>query len=44
MAERPELPDTLREAIEGEFAEDRRTLAALFPGHPALDLCYPFLR
>jgi hypothetical protein len=44
MTDRPELPATLREAIEGRFAEDRAVLAALFPGHPALDLCYPFLR
>ena len=44
MADRPELPATLREAIEVEFAEDREALARLFPGHPALDLCYPFLK
>jgi hypothetical protein len=44
MADRPELPDTLREAIEGEFAADRALLARLFPGHAALDLCYPFLK
>lgn len=44
MTDRPELPDTLREAIEGEFARDRGVLERLFPGHPALDLCYPFLR
>lgn len=43
MGDRPELPDTLREAIEGEFARDRDTLGRLFPGHPALSLCYPFL-
>jgi hypothetical protein len=42
MTDRPELPDTLREAIEGEFARDRKVLALLFPGHPAIDLCYPF--
>lgn len=44
MQDRPELPDTLREAIEGEFARDREVLAGLFHGHPALDLCYPFLK
>jgi hypothetical protein len=44
MQNRPELPDTLREAIEGEFAHDRELLARLFPDHPALDLCYPFLK
>lgn len=41
---RPELPATLREALEGAFAEDRAALAALFPGHPALAACYPFLK
>lgn len=40
---RPELPATLREALERAFAEDREALAALFPGHPALTACYPFL-
>lgn len=44
MAERPQLPDTLREAIEISFSEDRAVLAQLFPDHPALDLCYPFLK
>jgi hypothetical protein len=44
MNNRPDLPITLRKTIEGEFAEDRRELARLFPGHPALDLCYPFLK
>lgn len=41
---RPELPATLCEALESAFAEDREVLAALFPGHPALAACYPFLR
>ena len=44
MVKRPDLPATLREAIERDFAQDRQTLLRLFPGHPALDLCYPFLR
>ena len=44
MEERPELPATLREALETAFAEDRETLARLFPGHPALEACYPFAR
>ena len=42
IASRPELPATLREALETQFAEDRERLAALFPDHPALDACYPF--
>lgn len=44
MTARPVLPATLREALEARFGEDRATLAALFPGHPALDACYPFPR
>ena len=44
MRDRPDLPDALRAAIEGEFAADRELLARLFPGHPALDLCYPVLK
>jgi hypothetical protein len=42
MQERPELPAALRREMERRFLEDRETLAALFPGHPALDACYPF--
>ena len=44
MADRPQLPETLRLAIETSFKEDWALLAELFPGHSALDLCYPFLR
>lgn len=44
MTDRPQLPDTLREMIEVRFAEDRAVLAGFFPDHPALDLCYPFLK
>ena len=43
MEKRPEMPDTLRQGIEAHFAEDREMLAGLFPGHPALKACYPFL-
>lgn len=42
--ERPKLPDALRRALERRFAADQALLARQFPGHPALDLCYPFLR
>lgn len=39
---RPEIPADLRARMEAAFLEDRAVLAGLFPGHPALDLCYPF--
>ncbi len=42
--ERPELPDTLLRDMENRFAADHDELAALFPDHPALTLCYPFLQ
>ena len=42
--ERPKLPDGLRRELACDFAEDRAVLSRQFPGHPALDLCYPFLR
>lgn len=38
--ERPDLPDALRQDLEQLFGQDRAALAQLFPGHPALDLCY----
>ncbi len=44
MAERPELPPELVRRLEQRFLADRAELSALFPGHPALDLCYPFAR
>lgn len=44
MASRPELPETLRRSLETAFAEDRMLLGQLFPNHPAIDLCYPFLK
>lgn len=40
---RPELPAALRTRLEDGFREDHAELARLFPGHPALHLCYPFL-
>ena len=43
MTDRPELHDTLREALEARFAEDHARLAALFPGNRAITLSYPFL-
>ncbi|KPP83938.1 MAG: Sulfotransferase domain [Rhodobacteraceae bacterium HLUCCA08] len=42
MKKRPELPQDLRVELEQTFLEDREDLARVFPGHPALDLCYPF--
>jgi Sulfotransferase domain len=42
MDRRPSLPDGLRSDLETRFLADRAELARLFPGHPALRLCYPF--
>jgi hypothetical protein len=42
MTDRPELPDTLRAALEVTFAEDHAELRALFPDHPHLAASYPF--
>lgn len=42
MQSRPQLPAPLRARLEAEFLEDRAALTALFPGHPCLDMCYPF--
>lgn len=39
---RPDLPDDLRRQLETIFNKDHTRLALLFPGHPALTLCYPF--
>lgn len=41
---RPQLPASLRARLERQFLEDRAELARLFPGHAALDLCYPFAK
>lgn len=43
IAARPELPAALRRDLEDRFLADRAELAGIFPGHPALDLCYPFV-
>lgn len=42
MQDRPELPESLKVQMREQFLTDRKTLAAFFPDHPALDLCYPF--
>ena len=42
MKTRPELSPALRQRLQAQFLEDRVELARQFPGHPALDLCYPF--
>jgi hypothetical protein len=44
MATRPEIPADLQTRLQTEFLADRAQLADIFPGHPALDLCYPFAR
>jgi hypothetical protein len=44
MDTRPDIPADLRARMEEVFLEDRAVLAGHFPGHPALDLCYPFRR
>jgi hypothetical protein len=43
MHDRPELPDTLRAALEVTFAEDYAELAGYFPGHARLAASYPFV-
>lgn len=42
MDARPEIPEDLRHQMQATFLEDREILARHFPGHAALDLCYPF--
>ena len=39
---RPKIDSQQRESLEATFLADRVQLAHAFPGHPALDLCYPF--
>jgi hypothetical protein len=41
--ERPKLPEDLRARLQATFAGDRAEMARLFPGHPALTLCYGFV-
>jgi hypothetical protein len=43
MHDRPELPETLRAALETTFAEDHAALSALFPGNRRIAASYPFL-
>ncbi|PZX13456.1 sulfotransferase family protein [Palleronia aestuarii] len=43
MAEKPVLAPERRRALEAVFAEDRKTLHALFPERPDLDAAYPFV-
>ncbi|MBK0329342.1 sulfotransferase domain-containing protein [Rhodobacteraceae bacterium F11138] len=42
MTTRPDIPAALMARMQARFLEDRALLARIFPGHPALDLCYPF--
>lgn len=39
----PDLPDDLRADLATRFAQDHAELSTLFPDHPALTQCYPFL-
>jgi len=41
---RPDLSDAARAQLVDVYTQDRLELARLFPDHPALDMCYPFLR
>jgi hypothetical protein len=40
--DRPTVPDAVQLQMQKAFIEDRNALAALFPDHPALTICYPF--
>lgn len=42
MQQRPDIPQALQARMQAQFLADRKELAALFPGHPALRMCYPF--
>jgi hypothetical protein len=44
LKERPHLPADLHTRLEQTFLPDRDALAALFPEHPALSLCYGFAK
>ena len=44
MTKRPDIPADLQTRLQAEFLADRAQLAEIFPGHLALDLCYPFAR
>lgn len=43
MRDRPDLPDTLRGALEVTFAEDHAELSAIFPGNTRVAASYPFV-
>ena len=42
MQERPEFSDRTKADMQARFLEDRAVLGEIFPGHPALTVCYPF--
>ena len=42
FGDRPVISDEMRQHLTARFLEDRATLAAQFPDHPALSACYPF--
>ncbi len=42
MQERPKLTTEDVGRLEHVYRADRAHLATMFPGHPALDVCYPF--
>lgn len=44
MTDRPQLSESSISRLNGFYATDRDALAQNFPGHPALNLCYPFLK
>ncbi|WP_299964572.1 sulfotransferase [uncultured Roseobacter sp.] len=42
ISQRPEIPADVQRQMQARFLEDRDVLAQIFPGNPALDLCYTF--
>lgn len=42
VGEKPEVSPELRQNLQVQFTSDRAELESIFPGHPALGLCYPF--
>lgn len=42
ISTRPEIPADVQQQMQARFLEDRAVLAQVFPGNPALDLCYAF--
>ncbi|SLN54393.1 Sulfotransferase domain protein [Roseovarius albus] len=43
MMDRPQLSESNVARLQDIYAKDRDTLALIFPDHPILNLCYPFL-